>query len=232
MSGNVSAAAPWTDALAGWNWPVIFVALACLTFVGSAVLIFRYSARTGGPKIRVLAGQYKTVLFCFAALFLTLLFLALAAWWSTPSNESFAKAILQGITGSLAEDLAFFLLLGFILVLVQRREADLNRNLDNKIELLFSAKKLRSGEAGFLRNEVRKISADCQTLAIDIDVIEEDAALNLIRIDVTRRWLVANYLSSETAEYAWRLRLTADDSGGRPPSIFVVPSYTGDVQRT
>lgn len=226
MKGNTSAMTSWAEALAGWHWAAIFVGLACLTLVGSAAGIFRYSARTGGPKIKVLAEEYKTVLFCFAALFLTLLFLALAAWWSTPPAESFSKTILQGVTGSLAEDLAFFSLLGFILVLVQRREADLNRNLDDKIELLFSAKKLRSGEAAFLRNEVRKISADCQTLAVDIDLIEEDASLNLLRIDVSRRWVVANYLASESAEYSWRLNLKADETGGRSPSIFVFPSYT------
>ncbi|MGC5796008.1 hypothetical protein [Sphingomonas sp. NFX23] len=208
------------------NVSAAFLALGCLTLIFSAVGIFRHSASTEGPTLKVLAAEYRTVLLCFAALFLTLLFIGLSAWWSTPADGSFRRSILQGMTGSLAEDLAFFSLLGFIIVLVQRRENDLNRNLDDKIELLFSAKKLRSGEAAFLRNEVRKISADCQTLSVDIDVIEEDVVNGLIRIDVSRSWLVANYLASESAEYGWKLRISAEDAGGRTPAIFVFPSYT------
>ena len=210
----------------GWDPATTFVVLAILVLIVSAALIFRYSGRTGGPTLKLLAAEYKTILFCFAALFVTLVFLALAAWYATPGGDGFGKAILQGITGSLAEDLAFFSLLGFIIVLVQRREADLNRSLDDKIELLFSAKKLRSGEAAFLRNEVRKISADCQALIVDIDVMEEDAANDMIRIDVSRRWIVANYLAAESAEYSWNLQITADESGGHDPAIFVFPSYT------
>ena len=224
-SMNVNTVEPH-GLLSGGNISLMFVVIACLVLILSAVGIFRYSGRTGGPTIKLLAAEYKTILLCFAALFMTLVFLALGAWCATPANESFGKAILQGMTGSLAEDLAFFSLLGFIIVLVQRREADLNRTLDDKIELLFSAKKLRSGEAAFLRNEVRKISADCQALIVDIDVIEEDGANDMIRIDVSRRWLVANYLAAESAEYSWKLQLTADDAGGHDPAIFVFPSYT------
>jgi len=218
--------------LADVNWSSAFLLLACMTLLLSGVGIFRHSVRTEGPTLKVLAMEYRTVLFCFAALFLTLLFLGIAAWLSTPDDGSFQRSILQGMTGSLAEDLAFFSLLGFIIVLVQRREADLNRNLDDKIELLFSAKKLRSGEAAFLRNEVRKISADCRTLAVDIDVIEEDATNGLIRIDVSRSWLVANYLASESAEYGWKLRISAEDAGGHEPAIFVFPSYTTVMSKT
>lgn len=226
MNNLEADAVPTNGFLFNLDPSVVFVLLACLILIVSAVLIFRYSGRTGGPTLKLLAVEYKTILFCFAALFLTLVFLALGAWWATPKSEDFGKVILQGMTGSLAEDLAFFSLLGFIIVLVQRREADLNRSLDDKIELLFSAKKLRSGEAAFLRNEVRKISADCQALIVDIDVIEEDAANDMIRIDVSRRWLVANYLAAESAEYSWKLHLTADQAGGHDPAIFVFPSYT------
>lgn len=61
---------------------------------------------------------------------------------------------------------------------------------------------------------MRKISADCRTLAVDIDVIEHDEDNGLIRIDVGRKWFVASYLASESAEYAWRLRITAGDAAG------------------
>lgn len=207
----------------------ILLMIAAFVLIVGAIFIYRYSTRQGGPRFGAVAREYRTVLYCFAVLFLTLFLVGLAAWYATPANESYSKAILQGITGSLAEDLAFFSLLGFILILAQRRETDLNRNLDDKIELLFSAKKLRSGEAAFLRNEIRKISADCRTVSVDIDVIDEDLDNQLIRIDVSRSWLVANYLSSESAEYTWRLRLVGDDAAHHYPALSVFPSYTSEM---
>lgn len=215
--------------IADWNWTGILIILATIIFVGGAAGIYRYSTSKGGPKLRVLIGEYRTVLLCFGILTLMLLLIGLAAWRATPASESFGKAILQGITGSLAEDLAFFSLLGFILVIVQRREADLNRNLDDKIELLFSAKKLRSGEVAYLKEELRRISSDCRQSVTHIDVVNHDAGREFVQLDVSRQYYVGNYLSSEDAQHLLQVDLTPDTYPGDGPSMYIYPTITNSV---
>ncbi len=127
------------------------------------------------------------------------------------------------------EDLVFFSLLGFIIILVQRRETDLNRNLDDKIELLFSAKKLRSGEVAYLRDELRKISSDCRQSVTNIDVVAHDVEREFVQLDVSRQYYVGNYLSSEEAQHLLQVDITPDIYPGDGPSMYIYPTITNSV---
>lgn len=209
--------------------PSGLLAGACGSILLGGFLIYRYSARHGGPKLQRILSEYRTVLWCFGVLLVALVMLGAAAWRATPIGQSFEVPLLEGFTASLAEDLTFFTLLGFIIILVQRREADRNRNLDDKIELLFSAKDLRSGEVAYLREELRKISADCRQSVTQIDVIDYDEVNEFVRIDVSRQYYVGNYLSSEDALYSLKINLTPDTYPGQGPSMTLFPTITNSV---
>lgn len=209
---------------------LLLLSIALLLF--AALIIYKMTARSGGPTWRTVFGEYKAIMFCFLALLVATVMIAIAGYLATPAGQSFRPGLLQGISASLIEDLAFFSLLGFIIVLLQRREFDRNRNLDDKVELLFSAKELRSGEVAYLREELRKISTDCRDSIIDIDVIDYDEANKLVQIDVSRRMYVGNYLSSDPAEYKLKIDITPDDACGHTPCMQIFPTITNSVVKS
>lgn len=174
---------------------------------------------------RLIWTDYRSVAFCFLALTAFAVAVGFYADGTTADTAGFWSAAVASVFASLVENLIFFSLLGFGLLVVQRREADRNRGLDDKIGLLFNGKNLRGGEGAFLREELRKISADCQTLEVEVDVLGHDPEAQLVEIDVSRTWLVANYLADESALYSWRLNLSAD-AAGHSPSLAVYPSHS------
>lgn len=214
------------------DWPSALVGLSALLLLLAGFIIFKITARTGGPTLKTVLREYRAIVFCFLALLTATVMIVAASYLSTPADQSFRPALLQGIAASLIEDLAVFSLLGFIIILIQRREADQNRNLDDKIELLFSAKRLRSGEVAYLREELRKISSDCREAVTEIDVIDYDEANGLIHIDVSRRFYVANYLSTDSAQYALNIDITPDDACGHTPCLQMFPTITNSVVRS
>ena len=221
------------EAVLGYiDWPSVLVGLSALLLLLAGFIIFKTTARAGGPKWNTIVREYRAIIACFFVLLIATIMIMVASYLSTPAGETFRPALLQGIAASLIEDLAVFSLLGFIIILIQRREADQNRNLDDKIELLFSAKKLRSGEVAYLREELRKISSDCREAVIEIDVIDYDEDNGLIRIDVGRRYYVANYLSTDSAQYRLKIDITPDDACGHEPCLQMFPTITNTVVRS
>ena len=174
---------------------------------------------------RLIWTDYRSVAWCFLALTAFAVALGFYADGASVDPSGFWNASVASVFASFVENLIFFSLLGFGLLVVQRREADRNRGLDDKIDLLFNGKTLRGGEVAFLREELRKISADCQTLEVEVDVLGHDPDQQLVEIDVSRTWLVANYLADESALYSWRLNLSAD-AAGHSPSLAVYPSHS------
>jgi len=198
---------------------------SALFLIGSAWLIYRRFAAPTRPPWRAIWTQYWPVMFSFATLAVVAALLGVASYFEVNSNGLRAAGVV-GVFTSLLNDLIFFSLLGFMLILIQRREADRGRNIDDKIDLLFDAKRLRSGEVAYLKDQVRKVSADCRSNLTEIDVIQHDSKHQLIQMDVRRRFQVANYLATEAAEYKFQLDLTPDDACGNQPCAVVYPSIT------
>ena len=180
-----------------------------------------------GVPWRALYDQYWPAFAAFAVL-LGVSGLAFIALFVDAPNEPRPQFILS-FFGSLTEDLIFFSLLGFVIILIQRREADRGRNFDDKVDLLFDAKRLRAGEVSYLRSRIQSISADCQTNVTTIDVIGYDEKNNLIQIDVSRTFTVANYLRGEPASYDFRLGITPDDACGNEPCLQIFPTVTNSL---
>lgn len=211
--------------------PNRLLAIAIVVLVSTGALAYRLTRLHGVPRFLDTVREFVIVIACFAILAVVAVMIFVAADLATPDQTAFRAGLLQGLSGSFIEDLIFFSLLGFILVLLQRRDADRSRNLDDKIELLFSAKKLRSGEAAYLREQVKSISADCREITNLIDVIDHDEARELLLLDVSRRFYVGNYLSSEAARYTLKVDLTPDLIEGHEPAMELFPTITNSVTR-
>ena len=157
---------------------------------------------------------------------------AAAAYTTTPDTSAFRTPFLQSLSASFVQDVVFFSLLGFLVLLLQRRETDRDRNLDDKVDLLFSAKRLRSGEAAYLREQVRTIAADCVQHITQIDVVDSDEERELIQLDVSRRFYVGNYLKDESAQYILKLDITPDAVEGHDPCMHVYPTIVNSVTKS
>ncbi len=170
--------------------------------------------------------DYRSIVWCFVGLVALAVALGLYANGLPGPTDGFLRTSASSVFASLVENLVFFSLLGFGLLVVQRREADRNRSLDDKIDLLFNAKNFRAGEIAFLREQLKQISADCRTVDVEIDVLNHDPTGHFVQIDVSRTWLIANYLADESAVYEWKLKLSADEAPGHTPSMTVYPTFT------
>jgi hypothetical protein len=209
-------------------WTILTCAVIGL--LAAALIIYWFSAYPERTVRRRPNRQFWIILACFGVLALVAIAVSLAAFLRAPQEE-FEKSLLLGFSASLIEDLVFFSLLGLFVVLMQRREADLSRTMDDRIELLFNAKRLRSGEAAYLREQVRTVSNDCQESATFIDVVAYDQTKKLVQIDVSRRYYVANYLADESSRYELKIDLTADGGIGKSPAITIFPALSTKVQR-
>lgn len=201
----------------------IIVGAVLLPFSVAVIIFLRYMREVRAP----LPSLWKQYWPAFAA-FLVLLVVAILFWWALylEIDGDLRPPIITSFFGSLTEDLIFFSLLGFMIILIQRREADRGRNFDDKIDLLFDAKRLRSGEIAFLRSRVQTISSDCQNNDTTIDVISFDEVNNLIQVDVSRRFTVANYLSSEPSIFEFTQGVVPDDACGNEPCLKIFPAVT------
>jgi hypothetical protein len=206
--------------------PGTYLFLSVVVVALGVLLIVRFWARAEGSRRTSVWREYRPVVLCFALLLLFAGLIGRAAYLDRGPNEAFSHIVYQSVFASLLEDLIFFSVIGFIILVVQRREADRSRNIDDKIDLLFNAKKLGSDEISYLRDEVRKISADCQRQVTELDVIDHDPANSLILLDVSRRFQVGNYLRDEPAEYTFQLGITPDDACGNRPCLIVFPSIS------
>lgn len=203
--------------------------LLILTAVCAIVAVIQ--RRSIGAVVATVWKDYRSVLWCFLALSGLAALLGFYADGAAGAGGDFWATAAANVFASLVENLIFFSLLGFGLLIVQRREADRNRGLDDRLDLLFNAKQLRSGESSFLRDELRRISADCQSMEVAIDVVDHDTTEGLVEIDVMRNWLIANYLSDESAVYDWRLRIASDAIPSRLVAMTVYPSYSATLTR-
>lgn len=203
------------------NWIVMGAVL--LPFCVAIVIFRRYMRDVRTP----LPSLWKQFWPAFAA-FVVLLVVAILFWWALylEIDGDLRPQVIMSFFGSLTEDLIFFSLLGFMVILIQRREADRGRNFDDKIDLLFDAKRLRSGEIAFLRSRIQTISSDCQDNDTTIDIIGFDEANSLIQVDVSRRFTVANYLSSEPSIFEFTQGVEPDDSCGNEPCLKIFPAVT------
>jgi hypothetical protein len=203
------------------NW-IIFLAIV-LPFAVAWVIFQKYMREVRTPMRSLWKHLWPT----FAA-FAVLLVVAMLFFWALAleSDGNTRPQIILSFFSSLAEDLVFFSLLGFMIILIQRREADRGRNFDDKIDLLFDAKRLRSGEIAYLRSRIQTVSSDCQNNDTTIDVIGFDEANGLIQIDVSRSFTVANYLTSEPAVFEFKQRVVPDNSCGNEPCLKIFPAVT------
>jgi hypothetical protein len=208
----------------------IILTCALVGLLAAALIIYWFSAYPERTIRRRPNRQFWIILACFGVLALVAIAVGLAASLRASPDE-LEKSLLLGFSASLIEDLVFFSLLGLFVVLIQRREADLSRTMDDRIELLFNAKRLRSGEAAYLREQVRSISNDCRESSTFIDVIAYDPKKKLVQIDVGRRYYVANYLADESSRYELKIDLTADSGIGKSPAITIFPTLSTKVQK-
>lgn len=209
----------------------LLLCVAGVILTASSLLIVRMSRGRSVLNWRGAIRDYLVLIVSLVILTLVAVVVFFAAQAATPEDQPFRAPFLQSLSASLLEDIVFFSLLGFLLILLQRRDADRSRNLDDKIELLFSAKRLRSHEASYLREQVRSISADCVELITAIDVVGYDAENELIELDVSRRFYVGNYLDSESASYTLKLDITADEISAYDPCMHVYPTLANSVKR-
>jgi len=206
------------------------VGIAMIGLLSSATVIYRFFVlREKGVRRRP-GKAFWTILACFMVLAGVASVVSVAAALKSPEGQ-FETPLLVGFSASLVEDLVFFSLLGLFVVLMQRREADLSRTMDDRIEILFNAKILRSGEAAYLREQVRTISNDCRESYTFVDVIDYDEDNGLVQIDVSRQFYVSNYLTDESSRYELKLDIAADDVVPHDPAITVFPTLSRQVRR-
>jgi hypothetical protein len=198
--------------------------------LSSATVIYRFFVLREKRVRRRPGKAFWTILACFMVLAGVASVVSVAAALKSPEGQ-FETPLLVSFSASLVEDLVFFSLLGLFVVLMQRREADLSRTMDDRIEILFNAKTLRSGEAAYLREQVRTISNDCRESYTFVDVIDYDKDNGLVQIDVSRQFYVSNYLTDESSRYELKLDIAADDVVPHDPAITVFPTLSRQVRR-
>lgn len=206
-------------------WPLL-AAVVILT-LGLSLVLYRwggpdrFSSRRAGIGSLV---EFGPVFICVAlvAICTGLVWRAYAARVAMAADIS--RSILPGFFASLLEDLFFFSAVGFVIFVVQRREFERGRNIDDRLDTLFNAKSLTSEELTFLKEQVRAIGCDFRRNDMIIDVQEYDAVNNCVRLDVIRRWSVASYFQDESAEYHWEIDLIPDDIAGVTPLMEIYPT--------
>ncbi len=206
----------------------LLIVTAVIVLISSFATILRITSKSGGISLSSTLRDYLPIVASLLVFGIVATIIFFAAQYAS-ENDGFRAPFLQSLSASFIEDLVFFSLLGFLILFFQRRDADRGRSVDDKIELLFSAKKLRSGETSYLRDKLKGISYDCISMVTAVDVLEVDEAQNLIRLDVTRRFYVGNYLDKDSAVYPFEIKIWSDDAVDRNPAIKVFPTLTNGV---
>jgi len=205
-----------------------YLLLAAVLLVGGLAVIL---SRWGRPDRFVsrgfwssLVADFGPVAACFGLLLLgcALVWKAFAIRIADPAGPG--QSILPGLFSSMVGDIIFFTAIGVVLFVIQRREFERGRNLDDRIDTLFNAKKLTSEELSDLKRQVRRIGCDYRRNESVIDIRDHDEGRGCLWLDVTRRWYVASYFSDEAVDYEWRLKVRPDDLAGVSPLMVIFPS--------
>lgn len=180
---------------------------------------------------RALLIEFGPIIACFA---LIITCFGIAAWaykLALIEGLDTSKSLLSGFLASLLEDIVFFSALGFVIVLIQRREYERGRNIEDRIDTLFNGKRLTRRELDDLQARVVALGCDCQVNEATLDVRDLDMAADAIQVDVSRKWYVASYFKSDAAPYDWKMEIAGDTLPGDLSLIEVFPSYYSTLPR-
>lgn len=208
-----------------WFWTGL--ALVCLvaSLTVTSMILHRSAGRPHKNRLgAVLKGLWPVVLSLIAVVIASLLFLKAAG--NVPPTDQFSTTLSLGFVASLFEDILFFTFLGFVVLFVQQTEFFRSRKLDERIDYLFNAKRLTSEELTYLKEKVSEIACDFRSDETTIDVKEHDEALKMVRIDVTRRFRVGNYLRERASIYDWKMEIEPDPMPDKRDSMTIYPPVT------
>lgn len=138
---------------------------------------------------------------------------------------------MTGFSASLLEDILFFSMGGLILFMLQKADFYSGRRLEDRVDYLFNAKRLSSEERSYLKQELQSISCDFIRDETVIDLVELDAAHHLVRLDVSRRFLIGNYLKEQKALYKFESKIAHDAMPDARVAMEVFPVSMRPVAR-
>jgi hypothetical protein len=180
---------------------------------------------------RALLIEFGPIIACFVLIITCFVIAALAYSQALAEGLDTSRSLLSGFLASLLEDIVFFSALGFVIVLIQRREYERGRNLEDRIDTLFNGKRLTRRELDDLQARVIALGCDFQLNEATLDVRELDASADAIQVDVSRKWHVASYFKSDSVPYDWTMRIEGDALPGDLSVIEVFPSFYSTLPR-
>lgn len=203
---------------------IVFFGLGIMVIFIGVYFLFRKWADIASVK-NGLRDEFDVIITTFIILSVACLsfFLGLAR---LPPEMTFWGGIANGFVGSLLEDILFFLLLGLAVLIVQRLEFHRTRKLEDRIDYLFNGKDLTALEKAYLVTRIQRDACDFEKIHTQIQVLEYDSENKLLKIDVTRRFRVKNYLTDCLAVHEWVMSLEPDKMPDDRTAIEVFPAQT------
>lgn len=199
------------------NWLMALATILPFIAVGG---IFFWTKKRGSIS------DGRTIIFVVIPSFVSAFIFYKISNWNSPTD--FLDNFRISFAASFLEDLLFFSIFGCLLFYLQRQSWFSEKRLEDRINFLFNAKNLTSEERTYLKDAVAKSAADFLSDKTIVELVDFDK-LGMLKINVSRRFRIGNYLKEQDAIYHFDAWLEADKMPDGRVAMTVHPISTQSI---